>query len=238
MGARDKITSPKDEATKNKYAQQRYNDRLAVLRLALEYSQKEDLSRAVSAYKKYLESLSLYFEVEEEDLRPELFQKDNNVAEILLISQVYWDLAKTCDRSQRLQKESERCLRQFVRFSLGFKFQFINSEMIRKFIKKKSAYNPQNFEKAYQQLRVNSKKCYVATHCFGEDHEITNNYRKIKPLLEKSSIGQQIINFYYSKSPLLITFLESNPMADLLFTRSLIKPLMTMFSKVFLRYII
>ena len=92
-----------EKKEKARYVSQMYKDRLKVLRLARDYNQKNDIANAVKAYLKYLKSLSMYFEVDERDLNPKIFQRENNIHEIMLISQVYWDLAKAYDRSPNLQ---------------------------------------------------------------------------------------------------------------------------------------
>jgi hypothetical protein len=191
-------------AAKQKITAQKYRDRLSILRQAQEYSQKDDIPRAVAAYKRYLESLATYFEIDEKKLNPEIFLKTNNQAEILLISQVYWDLAKAYDRSPKLEKECERCLDQFVKFSTGFKFQFINSEMLRKFMMKKNAYNQKIFERAYQKIKVSSKKCYISTFALGNHSPLTTEFRIFKEYLIRFKIGLFIVGRYYNISPKLV----------------------------------
>ena len=105
----------------------------------------------------------------EENLKPSLFERDQNIHEIMLISQVYWDLAKAYDRSDKLQGECTRCLNKFVQFSTGFKFQYLNSEILRKYLKKGAARNTKEFEKAFKKINLSSNKCYIATFCFGEN---------------------------------------------------------------------
>jgi len=217
---------------------QRYRERLAVLRQAQEYSQKDDIPRAVIAYTKYLDYLAQYFETKEENLSPDYFTKDNNITEILLISQVYWDLSKAYDRNPKLKKECERCLSQFVKFSSGFKFQFINSEMLRKFIKKKAAYNPKSFEFAYDKIRVNSKGCFIASYAFHESHSVVTDLRLFKSFLLKFHIGDRLVEHYYRTSPLLVSYFEDHPVTGSLIKSLFIRPVLIMFSKIIRRTII
>ena len=77
-----------------------------------------------------------YFDVDEKNLSPKIFEKENNIHEVMLISQVYWDLAKAIRQIRKAQMECERCLDKFVEFSIGFKFQYLNSEILRKYLKK------------------------------------------------------------------------------------------------------
>lgn len=214
-----------EQQAKQKVVLQKYRDRLSILRQAQEYSQKDDIPRAVAAYKRYLDSLAAYFEIDEKKLNPDLFLKNNSQAEILLISQVYWDLAKAYDRSPKLQKECERCLDQFVKFSIGFKFQFINSEMLRKFMMKKNAYNPKTFERAFQKIKVNSKKCYIATYVYGQHHPALIDFRKFKTIVSKNYFGNQLIELYYRFSPFLIKIAATNAITHFVL-KSLVLPLL------------
>ncbi|MBI2521394.1 MAG: hypothetical protein HYV97_13320 [Bdellovibrio sp.] len=223
-------TNSGEEQERPKYIIQKYRDRLSLLRHAQEFSQKDDIPRTVTAYMKYLDSLAAYFETTEDKLHPELFTKDKNLAEILLISQVYWDLAKAYDRSPRLKKECERCLKQFVKFSLGFKFQFINSEMLRKFIKKKAAYNPKLFNDAFQKLKLNSKSCYIATYSFSENSRIVHDLRLYKQKLVQLRFGSSLIHYYYQQSPNLIDLFIEHPNLGLAVNSIFIRPCLRVFS--------
>ena len=136
-----------EEGERTRFILQKYRDRLKVLRLGQEYSQKDDIPNAVKAYVKYLQALVDYYGVEEKNLKPALFGGKNNVVEILMVSQVYWDLSKSYDRAPKLTNECQRCLNQFILFSLGFKFQYLNSEMLRKYIKRRVAHNPKLLRK-------------------------------------------------------------------------------------------
>lgn len=214
-----------EDGEKTRFILQKYRDRLKVLRFAQEYSQKDDIPNAVKAYVKYLQALADYYDVEEKNLKPALFKGSNSVVEILMVSQVYWDLSKSYDRAPKLTSECQRCLNQFILFSLGFKFQYLNSEMLRKYIKRRVAHNPKLFEDAYQQMRDESKKCYIATHCFSEDHRVVQDLRVFKNFLGNFKIGKYVIDSYYYISIRIILFLKKKSKADTVF-KSIIKPLL------------
>ena len=220
-----------EEVERTRFIQQKYRDRLKVLRLGQEYSQKDDIPNAVKAYVKYLQALADYYGVEEKNLKPTLFKGQNNIVEILMVSQVYWDLSKSYDRAPKLTNECQRCLNQFILFSLGFKFQYLNSEMLRKYIKRRVAHNPKLFEEAYQQMRDESKKCYIATHCFDEEHEVVKTLRDFKNFLGHSKFGNSLIDAYYFLSIRTIIFLKNHPKTNYLFS-FLAKPFLIIFSKI------
>ncbi len=227
-----------EEEGPSKLATRRYSERLSVLRQAQDYSQKDDIPKAVQSYSRYLDALANYFQCDESELHPRYFEKDNNLAEILLISQVYWDLSKAYDRNPRLHKESERCLQQFLKFSIGFKFQFINSEMIRKYIKKKLAYNPKSFDRAYQKIAVQSKKCYIATYAYGEGHQNLLLLRDWKSIIVTHDLGLKFVNIYYRFSPWLIAFCEKYPSLGRLLSTGIFRPFLNSFSNLIRKFII
>ena len=63
----DKESTQEEEIEKSRHIQQKYVDRLTVLRLAREYNQKKDVANAVKAYIKYIDALLKYFDVSEEN---------------------------------------------------------------------------------------------------------------------------------------------------------------------------
>ncbi|MCK5883786.1 MAG: hypothetical protein KAG61_08870 [Bacteriovoracaceae bacterium] len=189
-----------------------YRNRIGLLKVSHEYYQKDKIAKAVEGYGKYLNIISKFCFTTEDQLKPRLFDQKTQIAEILLISQVYWALAKAYDRNPNLKSECKRYLDQFVLFSLGYKHQFINSEMIRKFIKKGIAYNPKLFEMAYKRVMVESKKCYVASFCYSESHPVTESLRDFKKILLKSRAGIFLVEKYYRFSPPFVVFCENNPL--------------------------
>ena len=68
---------------------------------------KKDVANAVKAYVKYIDALLKYFEVSEDKLSPTIFKKEENIHEIMLISQVYWDLASATTARRNLRKNAK-----------------------------------------------------------------------------------------------------------------------------------
>lgn len=201
-----------------------YNTRLTYLKAAQNFVKTEQYSYAVEAYTKYLNILSHYYGTTEDKLSPHLFDSKNDLTELLLISHAYWDLAKIFDMTKNRQNDALRALNQFVKFSQGFKFQHINAQIIRKYNIKKKAFNSRAFEEAYSKLQISSKKCYIATHCFGETHPHTETLRSFKKLIAPYEQGKDFIDFYYLFSPKLVHFLEKHTRLNFLFTHFLAKP--------------
>lgn len=188
-----------------------FQERLKYLKRGQEYNKADDIPKAVECYSQYLSCLATYFSVEEKKLSPTLFDPAKDVAEMLLISHVYWDLSKAYDRSPNLRIESVRCLDQFVKFTVGFKYQYVNARMLRNFIRKRLAHNPKAFKQAYERIQVESKRCYIATFSFGNSHPITEQLRSFKLDLNKSKPGRAFIDLYYRISAPLVDYFEQYP---------------------------
>lgn len=175
-----------------------YRDRLKSLKKAQEFSAADDIPRAVEFYGQYLNALAQYFRVDEQNLSPRLFDLEKDVAELFLISRAYWDLAKAYDRSPNLHIESIRCLKQFVVFTSGFKYQYANARTIKAFIRKRLAHNPTAFKEAYERIQVESKGCFISSDLYGQPHPITQELRSWKFSIQDNPLGLIFIKFYYN----------------------------------------
>lgn len=196
----------------SKQVVEKYMTRFSLLKKGQEYSKKEEHGKAVEHYLQYLKYVADYHRIEEKKIRPSLFDLKKDLAEMLLISHVYWDLAKAYDRSPRMEQEARRCLSQFLLFSIGFKYQYLNSEMMRRYMRKKISYNPKMFEEAYQQLKTHAKSCYVCTYIYGPhapETEWMRGFRDEK--LNSSFLGRHFVQSYYSTSPRLLVFIDHLP---------------------------
>ncbi len=202
-----------------------YKERLKVLKHAQEYAHKGEIPKAVEKYNLYLGTLAAYFKVKEADLKPNLFDAKKEITEMLLISHAYWDLAKSYDRSPRLQKESVRCLNQFVVFSLGFKYQHVNAQMLKKLLRKKQVHNRKAFQQAYDRLNVESKACYVATYAYPKNEELLNTLRTFKKEIYTTKVGKTFVQLYYEVSPRFIELLNKFPISAKLLTKLILRPL-------------
>lgn len=188
-----------------------YRERFSYLKKAKEHYGAGDIVRGVEKYKIYLNSLSNYLGVTEEKLKPSLFNEEKELAELLLVSHVYWDLAKAYDRCPTLHDESQRCLDQFSLFTIGYKYQHINSRLVKKYVKQKMAHNLPAFKRTYEQIYVDAKGCYVSTVCYGDQHPVTVELRRFKVTLLKTKVGHALVPLYYENSPGLIRRTQSLP---------------------------
>lgn len=203
---------------------QQYKLRLSYLKQGKEYYRAEDFVNATRCYNIYLKTLSNYKRTEENKLHPNLFDLKKELPELLLISHTYWDLARIYDRTPKLKNEFIRVLSQFVLFTTGFKYQVPNAGMLKRFIKKKKYINKADFTRAAEQLKVGSKKCFVATYSFGENHIITNQFREVRTHLIKNHLGLKFVKSYNKVSPIILNILEDYPHFSKIFRKFIARP--------------
>lgn len=233
------VASKKKEKAKNlEQLNRRYVNRITVAKHGKLAYEQNDFINAIKHYNMYIKIIADVKEVDDKRINPGLFNPEQELSEMLLISHIYWDLARIYDRTPHLSKEFHRCLSQFISFTTGHPYQVVNSEMLRRYIRAGKVINKKDFQDAYDKIYVNSKKCYVATHCFGFNAPETNAIRKIKPHLLKSHMGNAFTDYYYRYSPYLVTFLQKNPKFDFVFTKLMARPILSVFSKIIRSFII
>lgn len=221
------------EKKKRLALQKKYGQRITIARQGREYFSQKDF---VNAAKKYNEYLAIYAELNEIDdifkLTPSMFDQKTQVTEMLLVSHVYWELARVNEMTPKLQASYLKCLAQFVKFTANQPYQVLNAEMLRKYIKKNKTKTTQlgPLNQAYQQIFVQSKKCYISTYCYGHKSEVTLTLREFKDLLLDYKYGQTFVSIYYRHSSKFVTWCDGKsiiPSIVKIFTR----PILYIFAK-------
>lgn len=173
-----------------------------------------DFVTAIRRYTDYLETIAEVNQLSGiYDVKPDHFHKSKDVTELMMLSHLYYELAKVYDATGKFQEDVTKCLDQFVIFSANQPYQVVNSEMARKHLNKFKFKNHAAFQTAYQQIFVKSRKCYVATQCFGETHPTTENLRLFKSWLLTVPGGQTLVSSYYRCSQPLVCWLDKHPQA-------------------------
>lgn len=198
-----------EEEAKPQYVLHTYKNRLRFVKEGHVYSAREDFLNAVGSYQNYLEALALYYGTTQEKLSPSTFKRgDEDIPEQMMISLVYWELAKIFDRNPKMAPRLKQSLDQFVRFSTGNKYQFLNAENLRKYINKGACIHSKIFEEAYKRIQVNSKKCFVATFTLGEGHDDLITFYRFRDKILPYRLGKNFVSSYYHYSPYLVRYLE------------------------------
>lgn len=159
---------------------------------------------SIHAYYGYLDVLEKSKEVEKDGLQPKHFDPKKDVAELLLLTGVYWDLCKIHDMGGKKTHEKLKFfLDRFVTFSRGMPFQHVSSELVRKFLVNGSPRNRKDFKDAH--IKLGGGKCFLATAVEEHLDPVTlpalRRYRD-ECLLDRSA-GRLFVRIYYAIGPVL-----------------------------------
>lgn len=211
--------------------QSKFNQRITIAKNARELFLNKDY---VNATVKYTEYLAIHAELNDLDdiyqLKPSMFDPNRDVTELLLISHVYWEMARINEMTPKLQATYKKCISQFVKFTINQPYQVFNSEMLRKYIKKNKNRSLQLglLNEAYSQIFVQSRKCYIASFCFQPESYELNFLRNYKQDLLQKRNGLIVVQTYYRLSSRLVSFLEHRPRTAKIF-KFITRPLLNIF---------
>lgn len=225
------VKDSRQERERNLVLRHKVMTRITNVRMGKAAFQTGDFITAIRKYSEYLETMAeLHKAAGMFELHPNHFNKNQDLTEMMMISHIYFELAKVYDATGKFQDECGNCLDQFVLFSANQPYQVVNSEMIRKHIRKFQFKNKEKFQLAYQQIFVQSRKCYVATFCFGDQHPVTEDLRRFKQWLLRQPTGELLVATYYSLSSRLVVWLPKHPLLAGFFIK-VTSPLLAWFSR-------
>ncbi len=216
----------------------KFNNRITIAKFGKQALDAGDYGTAIQRFVEYMEIMAEYKKTKDFfSLKVSQFDSKSELTEMLMMSHIYFEMARVYDAVPKFQEESKRCLDQFVAFSTNQPYQVVNSELIRKHMKKSAFKKPEVFLNAHRQIYVQSKKCYVVTFCYGNDHQITRDYRLFKDWLLDYPFGQELVRIYYKYSSVMVSNWEKRPAMHLV-SKILVRPLLVLFSKTILPLIL
>lgn len=228
----------REEREKMLILKHKFENRITITKIGKEALDNGDYGTALQRFVEYMQVMSDVKKTKDfYGLKPGHFDPNKDVTEMLMISHIFFEMARIYDAVPKFQDDSKKCLEQFVIFSANQPYQVVNSELIRKHLKKSVFKNADTFRAAYEQIYVQSKKCYVVTFCYGTNHDITNQYRDLKNVLLDSKLGREFVRIYYTHSSEIVPKWENSKLMHA-FARIIIKPMLLLFSKTLLRLII
>ena len=238
MGAPKNSKQAREERERMLILKHKMDNRITTTRHGKESLDSGDYGGAIRKFNEYLLTIAeakgatnIY------GIKVHQFDPQKDLTEMLMISHVYFEMARIYDASSKFQEDSQKCLEQFVHFSANQPYQVVNSELVRKYLKKSVFKNHENFRNAYQQIYVQSKKCYVVTFCYGNSHPVTQDYRALKDVLLESQWGREFVRLYYkASSDIVPTWSDSKIMRFI--GRYFFAPTLLLFSKTLLRLIL
>ncbi len=201
----------REEKEKATILRHKYENRVTIAKFGKESFDAGDYANAVKKYTEYLEVLAEALEFKDiYSISKDKFDPKSELTEMLMLSHIYFELARIYDSNDMFHDESRKCLDRFVHFSTNQPYQVLNSELIRKYIKKSRLHLSSDFQNSYHQIYIQSKKCFVVTHCYGEHHQITQEFRSFKDWMLDYSLGQKFVHYYYSYSPKMIEWCDTH----------------------------
>lgn len=216
----------------------KFENRITIAKFGKESLDAGDYGNAIHRFGEYMEIMAEYKKTKDfYSLRVSHFDPKTELTEMLMMSHIFFEMARVYDAVPKFQPESKRCLDQFVAFSSNQPYQVVNSELIRKHLKKSVFKQPELFQNAHRQIYVQSKKCYVVTFCYGTDHPLTREFRLFKDWLLDYAAGREAVRIYYQYSSVMVEKWEKNPFITLA-SKIIIRPLLVLFSKTILRLIL
>ena len=168
---------------------------------------------AVRSFQGYIRILEEINELEPGQLLPTHFNLKKALSELLMISGIYWDLAKVYDRTRSREKylEFQHYIEKFVLFSRNLPHQALCTEALRKYIVGEKPVHKEDFKHAYHALETH--KCFVASSLIDVISESTipslQNFRD--QVLSRSLLGRQFIRWYYRWGPSLAKGVDKLP---------------------------
>ena len=228
----------REEREKMLILKHKYENRITITKFGKESLDAGDYSGAIQKFSEYMNVMAEVKKVKDiYSLRPNHFDPKKDITEMMMISHVYFEMARVYDAVPKFHDDSKKCLEQFVLFSANQPYQVVNSELIRKHLKKSVFKNADLFRASYEQIYVQSKKCYVVTFCYGNDHEITQEYRLFKDWLLESGFGRELVRLYYHHSSTMVPKWENSLFMKAI-AHIIIRPSLVLFSKTFLKLIL
>jgi hypothetical protein len=192
--------------------------RIPIARDGKQFSLRKDYSKALTAYRHFLQITAKSLHVEINDLRPGLFDERSRTAESLLMSSIVFDILKILDKldTPTAKEERKQFHKLFIRFTVGQAFQMFAAENLRKYlVYRKTVRNKAEFWATYQEIKV-KKFCAVATWAFSsEDAPEVRRLRVFRDeVLSRRALGRAFVGWYYRHGMTIVAVLSVLPGAQ------------------------
>ncbi|NDD92652.1 hypothetical protein EBZ37_11255 [bacterium] len=187
--------------------------RLDIAKSGIKALAKDSFGEATQSFVTYLALLERAKKVEQGRLHPGLFDPKKEMVELVLLTGIYWDLARTYDRmkGKRHAQARHQYLNQFVVFAKDAPYKALCAETLRKFLAAEKPIHRSEFKAAYK--RMGGTSCFIASSLLDVSHIETlprlRGYRDT--VLVNSEIGRRFVFFYEKHSPPIARALENCP---------------------------
>jgi hypothetical protein len=200
------------EKAKREHLQKLVQRRMELARNGATAFRQGKLKEAMAFYFGYIDILEKSKEVERDTLQPKHFDPKKDLAELLLLSGVYWDMAKIHDHSRGMMDDRLKYyLDRFVMFSRGMPYQHVSAELVRRYLANGTPRHTREFKEAH--IRLGGGKCFLATAV--EEHlperTIPDLRRYRDEVLLRHAAGKVFVKCYYAIGPWLAVRLIRRP---------------------------
>mgnify|MGYP003393674209 CR=1 FL=1 len=191
------------------------SQRIDIARSGVLSYQRHRAGDAVKSFHSYIRILEELKGCPEGGLMPTMFDFKRDLQELLLISGVYWDMAKMYDRTQSADrlKDFRHYLHKYIIFSKNMPYQVLCAETMRKFLNTSKPVHVKEFKAAYIELAGN--KCFVVSSLVDViDGEAISYWRGFRDeRLQSSRPGRAFVRFYYRVGPAMAFVVDKMPRA-------------------------
>jgi stalled ribosome alternative rescue factor ArfA len=190
-----------------------FRQRLELARKGVRAFQEGRLAESMKSFYMYIRILEDAKGVPEYGLTPSLFEIPKDLPELLIISGVYWDMAKILDRmgSEAKQREFHLALEKYIVFTKGLPHQHIAAETLARHIRHGRPKHRGAFLNAYR--AIGKSRCFIATSLLDRIDLRTlptlRRYRDEELLRHKR--GRAFVRVYYLLAPAVAWVLERAP---------------------------
>lgn len=187
--------------------------RVEIAKEGVRLAQSGHIIESVKKYQQYILILEMWKKSGKNGLTIDLFDRTKDLYEIVMLSGIYWDMAKLYDNAKRVHQKEELnlCLQKYVSFSKGMPFQALSAEVLRKYLAGGRCKHRAEFKAAYTALT--GEKCFIATSLLDVTSIDTlprlRSFRDAR--LIRSGVGRAGVRLYYWISPLLVRLLDPAP---------------------------
>lgn len=192
--------------------------RVEVAKRGVRAFEKRKYIDALKLFREYVAILEARYNVGAGGLRPDLFDTKKEAGEILLLSGVFWDMAKIYDRLRGNTAEVRMCLNKFIEFSINRPHVAFSANEVRKYLRAGNVMNKADFNNAYGVLHQHVAKCFLASAVFGPvSPEVAALQAFRDRVLLPRPAGRVAVGAYYAVSPAVAGVLVRAPWAGSLF---------------------
>jgi tetratricopeptide (TPR) repeat protein len=191
-----------------------FSKRMTLARDGATFFKEGKYREALQSYYQYLDILEKTKGVKSNGLEPRLFDQKKDIAELLLLTGVFWDLAKILDK----MKDGDRqrlglYLDRYVLFSKGMAYQHLSAELVRKYLVNGTPRYRKEFKNAH--IRLGGNKCFMVTAV--EDYCEPNTLPTLRDFrdgfLLHRAWGRVLIRIYYRVGPSLARMVLNTPVS-------------------------